>query len=134
MTGLTIKQEAFCQAYVRCKSNASEAYRASYDASKMKPATVNRNAKALLDNNKIATRVSELQAEVRDEHNITVNSILAELDAIKLVALAAETPQCSAAVSAVMGKAKITGLDKVVVELTGGVKVEHRSIKDIFNG
>jgi hypothetical protein len=100
----------------------------------MKPATVNRNAKALLDNNKIATRVSELQAEVRDEHNITVNSILAELDAIKLVALAAETPQCSAAVSAVMGKAKITGLDKVVVELTGGVKVEHRSIKDIFNG
>lgn len=134
MASLTIKQEAFCQAYVQCKSNASEAYRATYDASKMKPATVNRNAKALLDNNKIATRISELQGDVRSEHNITVASILAELDDIKKAALSAETPQCSAAVSAVMGKAKLTGLDKVVVELTGGVKVEHRSIKDIFDG
>jgi len=134
MASLTIKQEAFCQAYVQRKSNASEAYRATYDASKMKPATVNRNAKALLDNNKIATRISELQVDVRNEHNITVASILAELDEIKKAALTAETPQCSAAVSAVMGKAKVTGLDKVVVELTGGVKVEHRSIKDIFDG
>jgi len=43
MAGLTIKQEAFCQAYIE-KGNASEAYRMAYAADKMKPETVNRNA------------------------------------------------------------------------------------------
>ena len=33
-----------------------------------------------------------------------------------------------------MGKARLTGLDKVVIDLTADVKVENRSIKDIFDG
>lgn len=39
MTGLTIKQEAFCQAYIET-GNASEAYRTAYAADKMKPEAV----------------------------------------------------------------------------------------------
>lgn len=133
MAGLTIKQEAFCQAYIET-GNASGAYRTAYAADKMKPEAVHVNASKLLDNAKVALRLSELQSEIKQRHNVTVDSLIAELEEARQSALLAETPQSSAAVAATMGKAKLTGLDKVVVELTGGVKVEHRSIKDIFNG
>jgi len=56
---LTPKQEAFCLAYME-SGNASEAYRRAYTVGAMKAATINRNAKALLDNSKIATRLAEL--------------------------------------------------------------------------
>lgn len=58
--------------------------------------------------------VEELRAEVRERYMITVESLLEELQEIKLVALGAETPQCGAAVAAVMGKAKLAGLDKAI--------------------
>ncbi|WP_431626192.1 terminase small subunit [Enterobacter asburiae] len=118
MAGLTPKQEAFCQAYIET-GNASEAYRTAYAADKMKPETVNRNAKSLLDNNKIATRVAELQGEIKRRHNVTVDSLIAELEEARQAALTAETPQSSAAVAATMGKAKLTGLDKQIVEIAG---------------
>ncbi|WP_165464510.1 terminase small subunit [Enterobacter cloacae] len=118
MAGLTPKQEAFCQAYIET-GNASEAYRTAYAADKMKPESVNRKAKELLDNGKIAARVAELQGEIKQRHNVTVDSLLAELEQARQAALGAETPQSSAAVAATMGKAKLTGLDKQVVELTG---------------
>ena len=60
--------------------------------------------------------VEELRAEVRERFMVSVESLIEELHEIKLVALQAETPQCSAAVAAVMGKAKLAGLDKVVEE------------------
>lgn len=133
MANLTQKQEAFCQAYIET-GNASEAYRLSYAADKMKPESINRKAKELYDNVKISARIKELQGEIKQRHNVTVDSLLKELEEARQAALTAETVQSSAAVAATMGKAKLTGLDKVVVELTGGVKVEHRSIKDIFDG
>lgn len=51
MTGLTIKQEAFCQAYIET-GNASEAYRTAYAADKMKPEAVHVQACKLQDNPK----------------------------------------------------------------------------------
>lgn len=132
MAGLTIKQEAFCQAYIE-KGNASEAYRTAYAADKMKPETVNRNAKALLDNSKIATRLSEMRGDIQQRHGVTVDSILAELEEARQAALHAETPQASAAVSATMSKAKITGLDKQVVEHTGSVNITTKPLSDIFD-
>jgi len=65
---LTPKQEAFAQAYIET-GNASEAYRQTYNASRMKPETVNRKAKELLDNGKITARVDELKAELA-KHNL----------------------------------------------------------------
>ncbi len=56
---LTAKQESFCLVYLKT-GNASEAYRQSYNAENMKPETVNRTAKALLDNHKITARLAEL--------------------------------------------------------------------------
>jgi len=117
MAGLTIKQEAFCQAYIET-GNASEAYRTAYAADKMKPESINRKAKELLDNGKIAAMVAELQGEIKQRHNVTVDSLLAELEEARQKALNAETPQSSAAVAATMGKAKLVGLDKQIVDHT----------------
>ena len=121
MANLTPKQERFCQLYIEL-GNASEAYRQSYDASKMKPETINTKAKELLNNGKITVRIEELKAEHKERHNITVDDLIAELEEARKMALdlnIQEKPQVSAAVTATMGKAKLLGLDKQVVELTG---------------
>lgn len=118
MAGLTIKQEAFCQAYIET-GNASEAYRTAYAADKMKAEAIHVKASELLSNGKISVRVRELQGEIKQRHNVTVDSLIAELEEARQKALSAETPQSSAAVAATMGKAKLTGLDKQIVELTG---------------
>lgn len=118
MAGLTIKQEAFCQAYIET-GNASEAYRTAYAADKMKAEAIHVKASELLSNGKISVRVKELQGEIKQRHNVTVDSLITELEEARQKALSAETPQSSAAVAATMGKAKLTGLDKQIVELTG---------------
>ncbi|EAS1798047.1 terminase small subunit [Salmonella enterica] len=117
MTGLTIKQEAFCQAYIET-GNASEAYRTAYAADKMKPEAVHVQACKLQDNPKIALRIKELRGEIKQRHNVTVDSLLAELEEARQKALSAEAPQSSAAVAATMGKAKLVGLDKQIIDHT----------------
>lgn len=64
---LTPKQEKFCLTYLKT-GNASEAYRQSYSAGKMKPETVNRAAFALLENSKIAARVEELKEAIAERY------------------------------------------------------------------
>lgn len=130
---LTVKQEKFCQAYVET-GDASEAYRSAYSADKMKPETVHNKAYQLRNQGEIRARIEALRGEAKIRHDITVSSLLEELEEARQAALTAETPQSSAAVAATMGKARITGLDKVVIDLTADVKVESRSIKDIFDG
>lgn len=130
---LTVKQEKFCQAYVET-GNASEAYRMAYATDKMKTTSINSKAYELLNNGEVTVRVAQLQQEHRTKHDITVSDLLKELEEARQKALSAETPQASAAVAATMGKARLTGLDKVVIDLTADVKVENRSIKDIFDG
>lgn len=132
---LTIKQEAFCQAYIET-GNASEAYRTAYAADKMKPEAVHVNASKLLDNAKVALRVSELQGEIKQRHNVTVDSLIAELEEARQSALGAETPQSSAAVAATMGKAKLTGLDKQIIEHSGpnggAIQIETSPMSTLF--
>lgn len=111
---LTPKQEKFCQKYLET-GNASEAYRQSYNAEKMKPESINRKAKALIDNGKIAARINELKAKIEKRHAITVDSLVDKLD--KLYSKSLEEAQLSAGVSAVMGIARLSGLDKQVVEV-----------------
>lgn len=128
MAGLTPKQEAFALAYVET-GNASEAYRRSYNAEKMKPETVNRTAKEQLDNPKIAARLAELKAAHVERHEITVDDLIRELEEARSIAMAGERQQPAAMVAATMGKAKILGLvqDKVDARLTGpdGGPIEH---------
>ena len=114
---LTPKQESFCQKYIEL-GNASEAYRQSYDADDMNTNTVNRKAKELLDNGKITARVEQIKREHKKRHNMTIDDLLLELEEARQAALGAENPQSSAAVAATMGKAKILGLDKQVIDHT----------------
>ncbi|HEJ9030321.1 terminase small subunit [Serratia sp. IR-2025] len=132
---LTIKQEAFCQAYIET-GNASEAYRSSYAAENMKPDAIHVQASKLLDNPKIALRVAELRGEIKERHSVTVDSLLAELEEARQAALTAETPQSSAAVAATLGKAKLTGLDKQIIEHTGpgggAIQIETSPMSTLF--
>lgn len=116
MAMLTPKQENFCLAYLET-GNASEAYRRAYDASKMSVGAINVEACKLLDNPKIALRLSELREPILKRHAITVDDLLAELEEARRLALETEAP--APAVSATMGKAKLLGLDKQVIEHHG---------------
>lgn len=132
---LTIKQEAFCQAYIET-GNASEAYRKAYATDKMKTESINRKAKELYDNGKIAARVTELRGEIKERHNVTADSLISELEEARQAALTAETPQSSAAVAATMGKAKLTGLDKQIIEHSGpngsAIQIETSPMSTLF--
>jgi len=76
---LTPKQEAFAQAIaVQQRKDASAAYRSTYDWAGMKPATVNRKAKELMDNGKIAARIAELSAPGVMKTEIAIERVLAE--------------------------------------------------------
>lgn len=123
---LTPKQENFCLVYLET-GNASEAYRRAYDAESMKPETINRQAKAVLDNRKIAARLEELRRPAIEKCQITIMDLVKELEEARVAALTADTPQASAAAAATLGKAKLLGLDKQVVEqvVSGKVSVEH---------
>ena len=57
---LTSKQLAFCR-HVTSGSSLSEAYRRSYNASKMKPATVRREAHRLMNNPNVAITLERLE-------------------------------------------------------------------------
>lgn len=118
---LTAKQEAFCIAYIET-GNASEAYRRSYNAGKMKPETINRNAKALLDNNKIATRLQELRAPAVEKAQITLEQHLADLQRLRDLAEASE--KYGPAVTAEMARGKASGFYVDRVEHSGKVGLE----------
>ncbi|MCT8543939.1 terminase small subunit [Glaesserella parasuis] len=115
--GLTPKQEKFCQLYIEL-GNASEAYRQSYDCSKMSNETINTKAKELLKNGPITVRLDELRSSHQQRHNITVDNLLGKLERIYNEAMERDTPQFSSAVNAVMGQAKLLGFDKQVIDHT----------------
>jgi phage terminase small subunit len=79
---LTIKQENFCLHYIET-GNASEAYRRSYDVSKMKETSVNRLAKELMDNIKIASRIAALRKPVVERAQVTLEQHLNDLKELR---------------------------------------------------
>lgn len=111
---LTPKQERFSLIYVET-GNASEAYRQAYNAEEMKPETVHRKASELLADGKITARIAELQADHQARHNITVDDLLDELEEARQ--MAKDNGNSSAMVTATMGKAKLLGLDKQIIDL-----------------
>ena len=119
MVKLTPKQENFCLAYLET-GNASEAYRRAYDVSNMKPESVNRLAKAQLENVKIASRIEELRAPIREKAMLTLESHLARLE--ELSRRAEEAEQFGPAITAETNRGKAAGLytDKVDVTSNGG--------------
>ena len=72
---LTPKQERFVLHYFE-HGDASKAYRHAYNAERMKPATINRKAKAELDKGKIAARLSELAEKQAKRTEINADYVL----------------------------------------------------------
>lgn len=110
------KMEKFCLAYVETAS-AAESYRIAYNTEKMAEKTIQREGYNLLQRPQIQERLEELRGQVMDRHQITVDTLLMELEEARRLALT--TKKAAAAVTATMGKAKLLGLDKQIVEVTG---------------
>lgn len=129
---LTPKQEHFAQIYVET-SNASEAYRQAYDVGEnTKPESVWQEACRTLADPKVTSRVGELQKTMQGRHNVTVDRLARELEEARTWSMA-DPKGASAAVSAVMGKAKLYGLLVDKSELSGpnGSPVEVKQLSDL---
>lgn len=126
---LTPKQEAFAQAYIET-GNASEAYRRAYNASNFNDNALAVQASKMLKHPKVALRIAELKAELQKRHEVTVDTLVAELEEARSLALKIEAP--APAVAATMGKGKLLGLIVDRAEHTGkdGGPIETREISD----
>ena len=74
---LTPKQERFCYGYMET-GNASGAYRAAYNAERMKPESVAVQAAKMLASPKIALKIDALRAELKQRHVVTIDRVLEE--------------------------------------------------------
>lgn len=129
MGNLTPKQEAFCLAFIET-GNASEAYRRSYDAVRMKPESVHRKAKELLGNVKITARLASIHEDHQSRHRITVDDLVSELEEARIAAMTADAVQASAATAATMGKAKLLGFLTDKVDTTVSFKPLRAKVDD----
>jgi phage terminase small subunit len=103
-------RERFVQEY-HATGNASEALRrAKPYAAKWKAETVHKRASEMLLTGEVQGRLEQLQAAAAERHGTTIDSLTAELEKARETAM--DTGQVSAAVSAIMGKARLHGLIK----------------------
>jgi phage terminase small subunit len=97
------RHEAFAQALAKGKS-AAEAYKlAGYKPNEG-------NCIRLKGNERVQARVAELQNKAAQKAVVTIETIAAELEEARLLAMHEDVANPSAAVSASMGKAKLFGL------------------------
>ena len=136
MAGLTLKQDDFAIAYVE-SGNASEAYRRVYKPkATTKEATINRTAKGLVDNPKIAARVTELRAPVIADLGITLESHLRELETLR--EMSKEQGQLTAAITAEVARGKASGVHveksklDVSIEARVRAEVEHSFLVEVL--
>ncbi len=75
---LTLKQEMFCQKYIECGGNQSEAYRQSYDCQNTSPHSINNESGLLMKHEGVAARIEELKDLSLRRHQTTVDKVIAE--------------------------------------------------------
>lgn len=118
---LTPKQEKFAQEVASGKSQA-DAYRAAFDCTNSKPATIHRKACALMDDGKIAARIESIRAPIVEKVGITLEQHLRDLE--RLRNLAESDGKYSAAVSAELARGKASGLHVERVQHEGGIQIQ----------
>lgn len=111
MTLLTPKREAYVQNLIKGMSQR-EAYKAAFNASRMKDSTIDSNASRLLSDSKVAARYDELQNEV--------------VKASQAAAVASATEVLEEITSIAMGRKKYPVLDMFGKEHDGPVTVPNR--------
>jgi len=127
---LTLKQEAFVQAYLET-DNATEAYRQAYpnQANGSKPETLYTHACMLLKSEKVMSRVNELQEASKRRNDVTIDNLVSDLEAARV--LAHEVGQAGAATQATMAKAKLHGLGSDRLEISSKQALERVKPEDL---
>ena len=109
---LTIKQELFVAAYCSNGYNATKAaLTAGYSET-----SAHSIASENLTKQEIIEAIDMHKMAVMKRCGITLQSLIDELEEARVAALTAETVQSSAAVAATQAKAKLTGMDKLVID------------------
>lgn len=101
--GLTPKQQRFVQEYLQDHNGTQAAIRAGYSDK-----TAKQQGSRLLAEPRIQAAVRAGQRKVAKKAEVTVDSLMAELEQARKLAL--KEGQASAAVTATMGKGKLAGL------------------------
>lgn len=122
---LNHRQEAFCRGLAEGLPQSRAYIDAGY-ASRGNAAEV--SASQLLRNPKVAARVARLQADAARRSEVTVDSLVTELDEMLRLAIKCENP--SAGVSAILGKAKVLGLIIDRAEVTANIRKPAREATD----
>jgi len=124
-TGLTDKMEAFCRA-VTSGSNLSDAYRASYVADQMDPASVHSLACRLMTDLKVRSRIDQLNREIEDNRRMmAVSDAEAALKTLRQMMRQADTDSVKVRAAELLAKASGMFTDKVEVTTS------DRSVDDI---
>ena len=118
------RHEYFAQSMAKGKSQRQAYIDAGYDCSNEN--IIDAAASRLLSNVKVSARITELKERAAVKTEVTIQSLLEELEAARVAAMGAEVVQSSAAVSASMAKAKLLGLviDKTKAEIVDNIDVE----------
>ena len=112
MAKLTAKQTAFISAYCSNGFNATQAAISAGYKEKHAAEMASQNLRKL----HVAEAIDEYKSAIAEKHAVTVDSLIIELEEARQAALTADTPQSAAAVGASMGKAKLCGLDKQIID------------------
>jgi hypothetical protein len=113
---LTPKREAFAQSVASGKT-AADAYRAAFDATKMKAASIQQCASRLMADVKVTARVAALRLPVVEAAQLSLSVHLARL--ADLSDKAEKEGKYSAAVAAEVARGKASGLYVEKLEHTG---------------
>lgn len=105
---LSAKELSFVDYYC---SNGKNATKAAISAGYSEK-TARQIGSQLALRDRVKDAIKEKESEVAERNKITVDSLISELEEARVIALSMENPQVSAAISATMGKAKLTGLDQ----------------------
>ncbi|MET3149137.1 UNVERIFIED_ORG: hypothetical protein ABIC77_000331 [Stenotrophomonas geniculata] len=100
---LTPKQQRFVQEYLQDHNGTQAAVRAGYSES-----TARQQGSRLLTDARVVAAVRAGQKKVAKKAEVTVDTLMAELEQARKLAL--KEKQASAAVTATMGKGKLAGL------------------------
>ena len=111
---LTALQENAAKLFVEGNTQ-SDAYRkAGFKTDKCTDKTINEAASRLFRDSKVSARVKELQEIAQQRHNVTLDSLTQEYNEAKARCIAADNQ--ASEISAINGKAKIHGFDRLVVD------------------
>ncbi len=119
MTELTPKQERFVEEYLIDSNATAAAKRAGYSKK-----TAKETGYENLTKPHIAAAIESGRAVMRERCAVTVENLTEELELARVKAMA-DDKGASAAVTAIMGKAKLHGLVVDRKELSGGVHLTH---------